>query len=63
MPPSRSSLADRFHIRYYLTNICSRSFDAAAGSIEDYFRQINAVASDAERERFGEHYGIRVVPG
>jgi mannose-6-phosphate isomerase-like protein (cupin superfamily) len=35
---------------------------AVPAGIEDYFRQINAAASDAERERVGEHYGIRVVP-
>jgi quercetin dioxygenase-like cupin family protein len=33
------------------------------GGIEDYFREINAAASDAERRRIGERYGIRVVPG
>jgi mannose-6-phosphate isomerase-like protein (cupin superfamily) len=35
---------------------------AVPGGIEDYFRQINAAASDAERDRVGDHYGIRVVP-
>jgi hypothetical protein len=36
---------------------------AVPGGIEDYFREINAAASDAERRRIGERYGIRVVPG
>jgi mannose-6-phosphate isomerase-like protein (cupin superfamily) len=36
---------------------------AVPGGIEDYFREINAAASDAERGRIGERYGIRVVPG
>ena len=31
--------------------------------IEDYFREINAAASDNERTRIGERHGIRVVPG
>ena len=34
---------------------------AVPGGIEHYFRQINAAATDAERDRVGEHYGIRVV--
>jgi mannose-6-phosphate isomerase-like protein (cupin superfamily) len=34
---------------------------AVPAGIEDYFRQINAAATDAERERIGEHHGIRVV--
>ncbi len=36
---------------------------AVPGGIEDYFREINAAASDAGRRRIGERYGIRVVPG
>jgi NAD(P)-dependent dehydrogenase (short-subunit alcohol dehydrogenase family) len=36
---------------------------AVPGGIEDYFRQINAAASDAEHHRIGERYGIHVVPG
>src|SRR5215831_9523053 len=36
---------------------------AVPGGIEDYFREINAAASDAEQHRVGERYGIRVVPG
>ena len=32
------------------------------GSIEDYFREINA-AGDDERTRISERHGIRVVPG
>jgi mannose-6-phosphate isomerase-like protein (cupin superfamily) len=35
---------------------------AVPGGIEDYFRQINAAATDDARERIGAHYGIRVVP-
>jgi mannose-6-phosphate isomerase-like protein (cupin superfamily) len=35
---------------------------AVPGGIEDYFREINAAASNAERDRIGERYGIRVVP-
>jgi len=35
---------------------------AVPAGVEEYFRQINAAASDAERERIGEHFGIRVVP-
>jgi mannose-6-phosphate isomerase-like protein (cupin superfamily) len=36
---------------------------AVPSGIEDYFGEINAAASDAERRRIGERYGIRVVPG
>jgi hypothetical protein len=36
---------------------------AVPGGIEDYFGEINAAASDAERRRIGKRYGIRVVPG
>jgi mannose-6-phosphate isomerase-like protein (cupin superfamily) len=36
---------------------------AVPGGIEDYFGEINTAASDAERHRIGERYGIRVVPG
>jgi mannose-6-phosphate isomerase-like protein (cupin superfamily) len=36
---------------------------AVPGGIEDYFAEINAAASDAERARIGERYGIRVVTG
>ena len=36
---------------------------AVPGGIEDYFREINAAASDNERTRIGERHGIRVVPG
>jgi quercetin dioxygenase-like cupin family protein len=36
---------------------------AVPGGIEDYFAAINAAASDAERVRIGERYGIRVIPG
>lgn len=36
---------------------------AVPGGIEDYFGEINAAGSDAERRRIGEPYGIRVVPG
>ena len=36
---------------------------AVPGGIEDYFAEINAAASDAERRRIGERYGIGVVPG
>jgi mannose-6-phosphate isomerase-like protein (cupin superfamily) len=36
---------------------------AVPGGIEDYFAEINAAASDDERGRIGERYGIRVVPG
>ncbi|HYB48400.1 MAG TPA: cupin domain-containing protein [Streptosporangiaceae bacterium] len=36
---------------------------AVPGGIEDYFAEINAAASDAERVRIGERYGIRVLPG
>lgn len=32
------------------------------GGIEDYFKQINNAASDAELHRIGELHGIRVVP-
>jgi hypothetical protein len=32
------------------------------GSIEDYFREINAASGDDERTRIGERHGIRVVP-
>jgi hypothetical protein len=35
----------------------------SGGGIEDYFAAITAAASDAERVRIGEHYGIRVIPG
>jgi hypothetical protein len=35
---------------------------AVPGGIEDYFQQINAATSDAERSRIGERHGIRVVP-
>lgn len=34
---------------------------AGPGGIEDYFREINAAATDDERHRIGERYGIRVV--
>ena len=36
---------------------------AAPGGIEDYFREINAAATDDERHQIGERYGIRVVTG
>jgi mannose-6-phosphate isomerase-like protein (cupin superfamily) len=36
---------------------------AVPGGIEDYFAEINAASSDAERESIGERYGIRVVSG
>ena len=36
---------------------------ATPGGLEDYFAEINFAASDAERHRVGERYGIRVVPG
>jgi mannose-6-phosphate isomerase-like protein (cupin superfamily) len=36
---------------------------AVPGGIEDYFREINAAATDDERIRIGADYGIRVVPG
>ena len=36
---------------------------AIPGGIENYFREINAASSDDERNRIGERYGIRVVPG
>ena len=36
---------------------------AVPGGIEGYFGEINAAASDAERRRIGERYGIGVVPG
>lgn len=36
---------------------------AVPGGIEDYFVEINAASSDAERGRIGERYGIRAVPG
>jgi mannose-6-phosphate isomerase-like protein (cupin superfamily) len=36
---------------------------AVPGGTEDYFRQINAAATDTEREQIGQRYGIRVVPG
>ena len=35
---------------------------AVPAGIEDYFAQINAAASDAERQLIGDQYGIRVVP-
>jgi mannose-6-phosphate isomerase-like protein (cupin superfamily) len=35
---------------------------AVPGGIEDYFRQVNAAASDDERHQVGERFGIRVVP-
>jgi quercetin dioxygenase-like cupin family protein len=35
---------------------------AVPGGIEAYFHEINTAASDAERYRVGEQYGIRVVP-
>jgi mannose-6-phosphate isomerase-like protein (cupin superfamily) len=35
---------------------------AVPAGIEHYFAQINASANDAERQRIGERYGIRVVP-
>lgn len=35
---------------------------AVPGGIEDYFREINAAATDDERYQIGERYGIRVVP-
>jgi quercetin dioxygenase-like cupin family protein len=35
---------------------------AVPGGIEDYFREINAASSDAERGRIRERYGIRRVP-
>ena len=34
---------------------------AVPGGIEDYFHQINAAASDDERARIAERFGIRVV--
>ena len=36
---------------------------AVPGGIEDYFREINAAATDDERHQIGERYGIRVVQG
>ena len=36
---------------------------AVPGGIEDYFAEINAADSDADRARIGERYGIRVVAG
>ena len=36
---------------------------AVPGGIEDYFAEINAASSAAERGRTGERHGIRVVPG
>jgi hypothetical protein len=36
---------------------------AVPGGIKDYFHQINTAATDDERHRIGERYGIRVVPG
>jgi mannose-6-phosphate isomerase-like protein (cupin superfamily) len=36
---------------------------AVPGGIEDYFGEINAASSDVERQKIGERYGIRVVPG
>jgi mannose-6-phosphate isomerase-like protein (cupin superfamily) len=36
---------------------------AVPGGIEDYFAEINAASTDAERTRIGERYGIRVVSG
>ena len=35
---------------------------AVPGGIEDYFREINAASSDAERRRIQERHGIRRVP-
>jgi len=35
---------------------------AVPGGIEDYFREISAASSDAERGRIQERYGIRGVP-
>jgi mannose-6-phosphate isomerase-like protein (cupin superfamily) len=35
---------------------------AVPAGIEDYFREINAAATDDERHQVGERYGIRVVP-
>ncbi|MBO0834245.1 MAG: cupin domain-containing protein [Actinobacteria bacterium] len=35
---------------------------AVPAGIEDYFREINAASSDADRVRIGERYAIRVVP-
>lgn len=35
---------------------------AVPGGIEDYFHQINAAATNDERIRIGERYGIHVVP-
>jgi mannose-6-phosphate isomerase-like protein (cupin superfamily) len=36
---------------------------AVPGGIENYFREINAAATDDERHQVGERYGIRVVTG
>jgi len=36
---------------------------AVPGGIEDYFREINAAATDDECHQVGERYAIRVVPG
>jgi len=36
---------------------------AVPGGIEDYFAEISAASSDAERGRIGTFYGIRVVAG
>ena len=36
---------------------------AVPGGIKDYFHQINTAATNDERHRIGEPYGIRVVPG
>jgi mannose-6-phosphate isomerase-like protein (cupin superfamily) len=36
---------------------------AVPGGIEDYFREINAAATDDERHQIGERHAIRVVPG
>ena len=36
---------------------------AVPGGIENYFAEINAAASDDERGRIGERYGIQVVSG
>jgi mannose-6-phosphate isomerase-like protein (cupin superfamily) len=36
---------------------------AVPGGIEAYFAEINAAASDQERDQVGERHGIRVVPG
>ncbi|MGH3395100.1 MAG: hypothetical protein ACRDPO_10450 [Streptosporangiaceae bacterium] len=36
---------------------------AVPAGIEAYFAEINAAATDAERDQAGERYGIRVVSG